>query len=81
MNDFIDDNLLTLQMFYDKLKWTSTQAPDATPIPAIVKENALRWIHGQISLNVSKLNNELLTCKDFDNGAVSDFKLINLHSW
>jgi len=68
MNSFISDNTQILQNFYNILKAPST-LPMYETVPQAVKSNSLIWIHSHICLSISKLNKELETCEDFDNGA------------
>jgi len=66
LNDFIDDNIITLQNFYTKMQIPTSHVEPPKPriIPKVVKENALGWLHGHLSLNFKKLSSEIVTGKN-----------------
>jgi len=78
MNDFIDNNILTLQAFYNHLPEPRLQECQAVVIPKQVKENALMWMHQHIVLNKQRLFQEISTSDQFENAKEITQKLTQL---
>jgi len=78
LNDFIDNNMLTLHKFYDHLEVPSHVFPYPFPIPKVVKENALNWLYTHICINFYKLNQEFDSCPDHETGQSVKKKMAQL---
>jgi hypothetical protein len=58
-----------------EVSMTDIAGEEHHPIPKVVKQNSLQWMHNQIYINIDKLNHVLLSSPDFQDGKEVKAKL------